>query len=385
MMDDILSRFVREKKLAGAVVLVAKGEEIVFSGAYGMASIEKGRPMQLDTIFRIYSFTKAITSCAALMLVEQGKLGLADPVSKYIPEAGTMHVKTKRGLVPPKREMTVKDLFLHTAGLSYAWAGGLVGKEYEQVKPSEAEDLERLGHKLGELPLAYSPGESWQYSISVDVLALVVERVSGQRFDQFLAEHIFEPLGMQDTGYFVLQSKLERFASEYERTKTGLKLLDPGDEQSRYAKPPTLHGGGSGLVSTGPDYLKFLLMIQGGGSYAGKRLLKPETVTLMTTNQLPQAAFPIRFGEELRHGTGFGLGFNVRVADTNWDRAARIGEYGWGGAASLHYWVSPHDDLIVITLEQTMPYTFDTEWALKGPIYEAFGRTPQNGAAQHHE
>ncbi len=220
------------------------------------------------------------------------------------------------------------------------------------------------------MPLAYDPGKDWVYSMSIDVLGLAIERASGMTLDRFLDERIFKPLDMPDTGFSVPAGKADRFAANYQRGEKGLKVID-APRESKYLKPPGLLSGGGGLVGTARDYLRFLLMIEAGGILDGRRILKPETVRLMTTNQLPKEAFPIYFGKQIRHGTGFGLGFSVRTADTEWDPAARVGEYGWGGAASTHYWVSPKDRLIVVTMEQTMPYTFDLEFAVKGLIYDA--------------
>jgi CubicO group peptidase (beta-lactamase class C family) len=177
---------------------------------------------------------------------------------------------------------------------------------------------------------------------------------------------------MVDTGFYVPAEKLDRFAVNYNRSGGKLKPLNSPDVNEKYHRMPAVQSGGGGLVGTAGDYTRFLLMIAGGGEWAGKRYLQPESIQLMTTDQLPRAAFPIGFGSERRHGTGFSLGFSVRTADTQWDKDARVGEYGWGGAASTHYWVSPQDDgLIVVTLEQIMPFNFDTERLLKPVIYAA--------------
>jgi CubicO group peptidase (beta-lactamase class C family) len=175
---------------------------------------------------------------------------------------------------------------------------------------------------------------------------------------------------MRDSGFSVPAEKVGRFAGNYQREKDGLKEIDE-PAKSKYLKPPGLVSAGGGMVSTIRDYMRFLLMIDGGGALHGVRILSPESVKLMTTNLLPKEAFPIYFGNQKRHGTGFGLGFSVRTADTEWDPAGRVGEYGWGGAASTHYWVSTKDHLAVVTMEQTMPYTFDVEFAVKGLIYDA--------------
>ena len=360
-LDPVITGLIEKKKIAGEVIIVAKDGQVAFHEAWGKLDLESGKPMPKDAIFRIYSMTKAIVTAAALVLLDEGKLALDDPVSKSIPELKDLKVQSKEGPRPPSRAPTVKDLMLHTAGFTYAMAG----------KPLEAKDLDEMAARLAGATLAFDPGKDWQYSISIDVLGLVVERVSGMKLDRFLQERIFKPLDLKDTGFFVPQEKAERFASNYQKEGEGLKRIDL---PSKYLQPPTFLSGGGGLVSTARDYMRFLLMVEGGGELGGVRILKPETVRLMTTNQLPPEAFPIRFGQQIRHGTGFTLGFSVRTKDTEWDPQARAGEYGWGGAASTHYWVSPKDRLVVVTLEQVMPYSFETEFAVKGLIYEALTR-----------
>jgi CubicO group peptidase (beta-lactamase class C family) len=372
--DAAVEEMIAGKKLAGAIVLVAKDGRIVFTGTYGKMDLEAGVPMRPDAIFRIYSMTKAIVSAAALLLVDDGKLKLDAPVAELIPELQDLKVYAVDGNRAPARLPTVKDLMLHTAGFIYGSADRPMGKQVQEKKLMESADLDEMARRLATLPLAFDPGKDWVYSYSIDLLGLVIERVSGMKLDRFLEERVFQPLDMRDTGFFVPAEKVDRFASNYQRGEKELKRID-APRESKYLKPPGLLSGGGGLVSTARDYLRFLLMVEGGGDLHGRRLLSPDSVRLMTTNQLPKEAFPIYFGKQIRHGTGFGLGFSVRTADTDWDPKAPVGEYGWGGAASTHYWVSPKDRIVVVTMEQTMPYTFDTEFALKGLIYDAL-RTP---------
>ena len=234
----------------------------------------------------------------------------------------------------------------------------------------ESTDLKEMADKLAQIPLAFDPGTDWTYSVSIDVLGRVIEVVSGDSLDLFLQKTLFDPLKMSDTGFSVPPDKLARFAATYGRSPTRLKLLDD-PAKSKFGKKVTFFSGGGGLVGTAMDYMRFLTMIQNGGELDGKQILKPGTVKLMTTNQLPQKAFPIYFGKEKRFGTGFGLGFSVRTKITKWDPDGHVGEYGWGGAASTHYWASPADKLIVVTLEQIMPYQWDTEIGVKKMIYNA--------------
>jgi CubicO group peptidase (beta-lactamase class C family) len=368
--DAVIGEMIAQQKIAGELILVAKDGEIVFSGVYGKMDLEAGKPMRPDTIFRIYSMTKSIVTAAALTLVEQGKLNLDTPVADYLPEMKGLQVYGVEGNRAPWRPPTVKDLMLHTAGFIYGNGDRPLGKQYQEKKLMEAADLDEMVKRLATLPLAFEPGKDWVYSYSIDVLGAVIERASGRKLDRFLEERIFAPLGMKDTGFWVPPEKLDRFAANYARGDAGLKLQDAAGT-SKYLKAPGLLSGGGGLVGTARDYLQFLLMIEGGGTLNGVRVLSAGSVRQMTTNQLPKEAFPIYFGKQIRHGTGFGLGFSVRTAATEWDPQARVGEYGWGGAASTHYWVSPKDRIVVVTMEQTFPYSFDTEFAVKGLIYDA--------------
>jgi CubicO group peptidase (beta-lactamase class C family) len=366
--EDVVQALVAGKKVAGAVVLVARDGRPAAPIVRGFLDVEAAKPMRADALFRIYSMSKGITTAAALTLVEEGKVGLDDPIARHIPELKDLKVRDGDALRPPSRAPTVKDLMLHTAGFTYG--GASTSKAWAEKKPLEAKDLDEFARRLADVHLAFDPGSDWHYGVNTDVLGLVVQRAAGKKLSDVLRERIFEPLGMVDTGFHVPPDKAGRFAANYRRDKDGLAVVDaPG--ASKYLQPPGLESGGGGLVGTAGDYLRFLLMIDGGGALDGRRILRPETVRLMTSNQLPPPAFPIYFGQQKRHGTGFGLGFSVRTADTEWDPAGRVGEYGWGGAASTHYWCSPKDRLVVVTMEQIMPYNFDTEFALKGLLYDA--------------
>jgi CubicO group peptidase (beta-lactamase class C family) len=233
----------------------------------------------------------------------------------------------------------------------------------------ESTNLAEMAEKLSQVPLAFDPGTDWAYGVGIDVLGRVIEVASGKSLDVFLDKTIFKPLNMIDTAFSVSPQKIGRFAANYSRTN-GLTVIDAPAE-SKYAKHVTFFSGGGGLVSTARDYMRFLSMIERGGTLDGHRILRSRTVNLMTSNQLPEKAFPIYFGKEKRYGTGFGLGFSVRTEITGWDPAGHVGEYGWGGAASTHYWISPADKLIVVTLEQIMPYQWDTEFGVKKIIYDA--------------
>lgn len=372
--DEIVQELVAKKRLAGATVAITRKGKVVYFKTFGKMDIEADKPMREDTIFRIYSMSKGITTAGALMLYEEGKIGLDDPVWEYIPEFKNVKVWTDNGPVPAKVTPTIRDLMRHTAGLTYGTMGNAKAdklfKDADLRNPDQS--LEEFCAKLGKLPLKYEPGTEWMYSYAVDVLGRVIEVASGKPFDVYLQERIFKPLDMKDTGFYVPADKLDRLATVYNSNEKGtLKPTDVPATSSYRTKPHWLSGGG-GLVSTTRDYLRFLQMIENGGKLDGKRLLKKKTVALMTHNEVPQMAMPISFGSQKRYGVGYGLGFNVRVATSDkWDPAGPVGEWGWGGMASTHYWASPKDDLVVVTMEQTLPYSFMLEWAVKQPIYDA--------------
>jgi len=372
-----MQKLVDEKKIAGGVFAVARRGKVVQFETCGMMDIEAGKPMRRDTIFRFYSMSKPITSVAAMMLYEQGKIKLDDPVSEYIPEFKELKVVADPDAeviteVAAKREMTVRDLMRHTSGLTYGVFGNTaVDKLYREAiqLSGDGVTLEEMAKKLSPIPLLYQPGTKWHYSVSTDVLGRVVEVASGKSLDKFFAEHIFEPLGMVDTAFYVPSEKIDRFATNYgPNPQGGLQPIDI-PKTSQYTKMPTFLSGGGGLVSTASDYMRFCLMLLNKGEFGGRRLLKTETVEMMTKNQLPEIAYPIGTGDQA--GVGFGLGFSVQIENSSGESASHIGEYGWGGMASTHFWISPKDEIAVVALTQYIPYSGRAEQALKPIIYEA--------------
>lgn len=373
--NPAVEKFISDKKLGGASVIVLRKGRIVFQNQYGFASRAEKKPVTKDTIFRIYSMTKSITSAAAMMLFEEGKLDLDDPIHKHLPEFKKLTVWQKNGEpIPPNPAPTVRDLLRHTAGLSYGWSGHPVDAFYQKAQPiARDKTLSEMTTAISTAPLLYQPGTQWVYGINTDVLARVIEVASGQPFDQFLKKRLFTPLGMSDTAFHVPAEKAKRLADVYGGKAGLLVTVEPAKGSPFLQKPAHLSGGG-GLVSTITDYARFLQMIANGGTFQDKRYLKEETVNLMTTNQLPKAIPAISLGE-VRHGVGFGLGFNVRIADDKrWDPDAALGEFGWGGMASTHYWISPKDELVVVTMEQTLPYNWNLERAIKPLVYAAIRR-----------
>ena len=372
--ERTVNGLIDEGKLAGAVVLVAKDGELLHLGAFGERKLGAGQKMTEDTVFRIHSMTKAIVSAAALQLLEQGKYELDDPVAKHLPEFAGIKVLNADGEKAPANEiMTVEDLFRHTAGLAYGFTAPPQLVDAYSGPPLWGGTSEKFCEELAKIPLVHEPGKSWRYGVNTDVLGRLVEVWSGQSLDVYLQENFFAPLKMKDTAFWIRNDEIaERFATVHQSGKDGVK---PGSDPlgQKYRDKPKMMSGGGGLVSTASDYYQFLQMIADGGTRFGRRFLQPKTVGLMTTNQLPDMVPQIFFGKEQRTAVGFGLGFSVVTGpSTGWDEAAPLHEYGWGGAASCHYWVSPEDDnLIVITLEQTVPYNWNMERALKPVIYKA--------------
>ena len=340
-----------------------------------MADLENQKPMQLDTIHRIYSMSKPITSVAVMMLYEEGRFQLNDPVAKYLPEFAKMQVgieaqdpqtgKAVLRTVPASRPITVRDLLRHTAGLTYGVFGDtLVDQEYRTARILGNLNLAEFVTKLAAIPLQYEPGTRWHYSVSVDVLGRLVEVLSGKQFDQFLQERIFTPLDMRDTGFTVPASKHDRLAKLYAPTKDGKIKLAPtcASRQECIEKFPAavpsftqqlgMLSGGGGLVSTAYDYLHFCQFLLNQGQYEGKRLLSRKTVQLMSSDNL--GAIP-----GMSPGLGFGLGFAVSKAPGEAGMLGTPGEYNWGGAAGTKFWIDPQEDLIGIFMIQILPNTVD--------------------------
>lgn len=371
--NEVVADLINDKKLAGAVTLVAHRGKVIHFQAHGMRSLKTGEAMTTDTIFRIHSMTKAIVSAAALQLHEQGKFALSNPVSKFIPTFADLLVFNPEGApVRAKNAMRVEDLFRHTSGLAYDFTAPPELSKQLKSPAIWGGDLETFCDELAKIPLVHEPGEAWTYGVSTDVLGRLVEVWSGTSLDEYLAANLFEPLQMSDTGFWIKTDEgKKRFAGTH--ALMGGKLMGGGDLLGkRYFKKPTLMSGGGGLVSTANDYYKFLQMIADKGTAGVQQILTPESVAMMTSSRLPESIPQIYFGNEQRTRVGFGLGFSVVTGlSEGWDESAPVGEYGWGGAASCHYWVSPEDeDLIVITLEQTFPYNWNLERAIKPIVYE---------------
>jgi CubicO group peptidase (beta-lactamase class C family) len=378
-LDRLLQQYVDENRLGGAVALVLRDGRPVYERAVGWRDKEAGRQMTPDTIFRIASQTKAITSVAALMLMEEGKLGLTDPVSRFIPAYAKTTVAVRSGTtvetVPARRAITIRDLLTHTAGISYG-TGADVASLYEAKGLGPAagngwytadkdEPICDTMERLATLPFVAQPGEAWVYGYNTDVLGCVVERASGMPLDQFIRTRITGPLGMQDTQFFLAPAQRERLAVVYASGSDGKIVRAPegGKEQGAYVDGPRKSfAGGAGLLSTARDYARFLEMIRLGGALDGVRLLSPRSVALMTTNQV-----------ETLHSTtglGFGLGFETtdRFGANGLDA---VGAFGWGGAYGSVYRVDPESRLVLVLMIQLMPNTTDVRTRFPTLVYQA--------------
>jgi len=387
-LDQFLAeKYVQPRRLPCTLTLVARHGEIAHLGVQGLADVERGIPARDDTIFRIYSMTKPITSVALMMLVEQGKIALDDPVHKYIPEWKNLGVYVagthKLGFQtrPVARPMQVVDLFRHTAGLTYGFQLRTnVDEAYRREKIGEIEKagtLEDMIKTLGRLPLEFSPGDAWNYSVATDVLGWLVQVVSGRPFEQFLAEEIFAPLGMVDTGFHVRAGQEHRFAACYQPSRDGTVTLQDDPATSSFLKPPGFISGGGGLVSTAQDYLQFCRMLLNGGTLGGTRLISRKTLDLMTANHLPgdasiAAMSRSLFSEAAYDGVGFGLGFATTMSAAKTLMPGSNRDYFWGGAASTFFWVDPEEDLIGIFMTQLMPSsTWPVRREMRTMVYAA--------------
>jgi CubicO group peptidase (beta-lactamase class C family) len=370
-----MQRYIDRKLIAGIVTLVARRGRVVHFEKIGLQDIEANKPIQFDTIFRIYSMTKPITSAALMMLYEQGLFHLYDPVSTFIPQFEEAKVFVTEGeLADLTREITIRDLLTHTAGLSYGDEEDFpVDELYRQADLFSPDiELEEMIRRLTDLPLAHQPGEVWRYSVATDVVGYLVEVISDMPFADFLDEKILQPLGMKDTAFFVPPAKTERFAQVYGQTEKGpLEIVDVATAGD-YSETLRLHAGGQGLVSTAADYLRFAQLMLNKGELDGVRLLGPKTVNLMTTNHLPSTLLPIAMGEVQMPGFGFGLGFSVLMDAAQAGIMASVGTHGWGGWASTSSWIDPQEQLIGILMLQYIPSdTYPIREDFRTLVYQA--------------
>lgn len=368
---SVMQAYIDQERCAGVLTLIARRGHIAHYECFGVMEIEANKPMMPDTIFRIYSMTKPVTSVAAMMLYEEGKFRLNDPVSAFIPAFKDTKVfarATESGLtlVDQDREMTVRDLLTHTSGLSYGFdqdspVDAMYREMFEKLKLLDgtgapllnpyADPLEKLVPELAKIPLVHQPGSIWHYGLSTDVLGYLIELTSGLLFDVFLKQRIFEPLNMVDTDFYVSQEKIGRLSALYKTAEGGgLQLVD-APATSPFIKPYHVFSGGGGLVSTASDYLHFAQMLLNKGELDGVRLLSRKTVEFMTMNHLSGDALGAEFTPQ-RPGYGFGLGFKVLMNVAQYGTLGSEGMFGWAGIGGTDFWVDSQEELIGLIMPQ---------------------------------
>ena len=397
--DHLKRRYVDAGRFPGTQLVVYRRGKVVHSAVQGFADLERKVPVKDDTIFRIYSMTKPITSVAFMMLFEEGRVALDEPVVKYIPEwknlgvfvAGTAPNFLTR---PLSRPMLIVDLLRHTSGLTYGFQQrSNVDAAYREAKIGEVEKagtLQTMIEGLAKIPLEFSPGDAWNYSVATDVIGHLIGKISGQPFEQFVKERILKPLGMNDTDFHVPAEKAHRLAACYSAQggtafhatdrKDGLTLQDD-PATSSFLSPPSFISGGGGMVSTAADYLIFCRALLNGGQLGDVRLIGPKTLALMTSNHLPggldlPGMSRSLFSEATYNGIGFGLGFAVTMDPAKTLIPGSSGEYNWGGAATTSFWIDPAEELITIFMTQVLPSSaYPLRRELRTMVYAAISES----------
>lgn len=362
-LDAAMTKIVTDGDVAGMVWLLAKDGNIATFQSAGMASIEDNRPMTRDALFRIYSMTKPVTGVALMMLHEQGLWELDDPVSKFVPEFADLQVMTRYNeagdmeLTPVNRQPTMRELLNHSAGFGYGLGGDdPVNTAFRDREVLASADLNELIDRVADIPLLYQPGEQWVYSIAVDIQGYIVEQLTGQRFGDYLQEHLFEPLGMHDTAFYVKEQDRQRFADVYRWDREQGKLMRNAERADRpsYFDATRLESGGGGLVSSTHDYARFLQMLVNGGQLDDARILSKESVDIMRTNSLREGL--LLRGTDTRPGQagqGFGVDFAVIFDPQAADSVQSEGTYYWSGAAGTWFWIDPVHDMFWIGMIQS--------------------------------
>ena len=382
--DYLKEQYVEPGKYVGTLTLVARKGEIAYLDALGFMDRENKKAMQEDAIFSIYSMSKPITSIALMQLYEKSLFRLDDPIHWHIPSWRNLRVY-ESGLYPnfltsrPKRHMTIRDLLSHMSGLTYDFMLRTnVDAAYRKTKLQATGDLQAMIDTLAQLPLEFSPGDQWNYSVSTDVCGYLVEHFSGMKLDKYFQKHIFDPLGMEDTGFSCAKEKVDRLASLYEQhPKKGPVLVDPGGAKTARVKKRKMLSGGGGLLSTMSDYYRFCSMLLNQGELDGTRIIGRKTLAMMASNHLPDnkdltEMSQSAFSETTYQGVGFGLGFSVILDPVKTQSLTDVGEYGWGGAASTVFWVNPKEEMVVIFLTQLLPSsTYQVRRELRSLVYSS--------------
>jgi len=347
-----MQQYIENEKLAGISTLIFKDGAIVQRKNYGYADMENQQPVTDSTIFRIYSMTKPVTAVALMTLYDEGKFELDDKVSQYIPEFEGMMVYNSetKTVEPQENEVTIRHLLTHTSGIPYGWDQQAYVDSLYRVRGGSGWDgiLAEKMKLLTEIPLKHQPGTVWEYGLGIDMAGYLIEVLSGMPLDKYFEQEIFNPLNMDDSGFYVPESKHNRFSKLYTKNKEDELAEMPGMMSSIFKSPVMLFSGGGGLVSTADDYLKFCRMLLNGGELNGVRILEPSTAEMIVTDQLPELA-------EYKENIGYGLAGSVDLTR---------GVYGWAGAASTKFWIDPANEMIIMTFAQLMPsnYTYADEF-----------------------
>jgi CubicO group peptidase (beta-lactamase class C family) len=382
----LMQQVVDQKQIAGIVTILARHGKVVDYRTYGDRDMASGAPMTKDVIFRDFSMTKPVTGVAMMILYEEGKWLPSDPISKYIPEFA--HLKVYKGigadggmiLVDPDHAPTMRELLTHTAGFTYGIFGTTpVDAMYRDAKILGSKNLQEFIDKLAKIPLLYQPGKGWTYSVSMDIQGYIVEKLSGQTLPQFYREHIFQPLGMKDAGFYVPADKRTRFTTLYQTGDNGgIVPADrgPGGAASAYSAEPGMPSGGGGMVSTAEDYYRFAQMLADGGELNGTRILAPATVKLMSSNHLPASLLTGEFGiglQTMRPGFGYGYDCAVVFDPPEANLPEGKGTFFWDGAAGTWFWIDPTNDVVFVGMIQRIlgPASPNLEFLSRSVVYQA--------------
>lgn len=374
--DNLVADYVAQEKYAGVVTMLSRKGKIIHLATAGTLGIDNPAPMQADTLFRIYSMTKPITAIAMMMLYEQGKFHIDDPVAKYLPEFADQKLLRDGELVDPKSPMTIRQLLTHTAGLSYGWdPEHPVDIQYAQAKPFKSSSLSEFTASLAKLPLKYEPGSRYHYSVSFDVLGALIEKMSGMGLDTFFEQKIFKPLGMTDTSFELAEQDANRFASDQRWDYESNQIALVAEGASRSYKDVKLFVGGGGLLGTIGDYMRFCQMVLNGGELDGVRLLSPKTVAFLSANHLTPAVRAEGVGDypdlDLYHGQSMALGYGVVTEPQFMPDLASKGELSWGGLAGTKFWIDPKEEIIGIAMVQLYQSPWPLRFDFKNAAYQA--------------
>ena len=387
--SEISKNYVSDGRVPGIVTMIARKGKLIYFEAFGNRGVNSKVKIKKNDLFRIYSMTKPITAIAAMQLYEKGKFQLNDPITKYLPEFDNLKRYNSKGeLIDVKTEITMQQLLTHTAGFTYGWGGGPVDEKYQEAKLWESDSSKEFIDKVSSLPLLFKPGTKWHYSIAVDITGVIIERLSGKTFSEYLSDNIFIPLDMKDTFFEVPNNKLNRFLPNhyYNKTNNSLGTINEDNTKisagSNYEKVKFYSGGG-GLVSTAMDFMIFSECVRNGGIYNGKRIIGPKTVKFMTKNHLSGSLSgkggsgespswdTTSLDQAESDGFGFGLGFGLVTDSVKRSIIGSDGEYSWGGAAGTIFWIDPVEEISVISMIQLMSSPWPLREELKVATYQS--------------